>query len=169
MVHSAQTMHQSCVKIRTIFEMSWIKHIHDPHNLGATSNAFKMIYVPTICLEQTVNLSWTDTNTVSKWTKTRFHMTHVTLEFYRVHEKWFLGLWYVWHKPCPDLASRLARSPHDWIVLSLEPHHLGVLPGAPNTISELEVRLAQIVHLPCIYTNTVSNWTKTRFPKAHII
>jgi hypothetical protein len=29
---------------------------------------------------QTVQLSYTNTNTVSKWTKTRFHMTHVTKE-----------------------------------------------------------------------------------------
>jgi hypothetical protein len=29
-------------------------------------------------LAQTVHLSCTDTNTVSKWTKMRFHMTHVT-------------------------------------------------------------------------------------------
>jgi hypothetical protein len=29
-------------------------------------------------LDQTVHLSYTDTNTVSKQTKIRFHMTHVT-------------------------------------------------------------------------------------------
>ena len=36
---------------------------------------------------ETVRLSCIDTNTVSKRTKMRFHMTHVTLEFYRVCQK----------------------------------------------------------------------------------
>jgi hypothetical protein len=63
-----------------------------------------------VCLAQTVHLSCTDSNTISKWTKMRFQMTHVTLEFHWVHPKWFLRLWYVWHKPCTYLASRLALS-----------------------------------------------------------
>jgi hypothetical protein len=41
----------------------------------------------------------------------RFHMTHVTLEFHRVHPKRFLSLWYVRRKPCNYLASSLALSP----------------------------------------------------------
>jgi hypothetical protein len=63
-----------------------------------------------VCLAQTMNLSCTDTNNISKWTKTRFHMTHVTLEFHRVCPKWFQRLWYVQHKPRTYLASRLALS-----------------------------------------------------------
>jgi hypothetical protein len=51
-------------------------------------------------------------NTVSKRTKTRSHMAHVTKEFHRVHPKWFLSIWYVRHKPCTYLASRLALSPN---------------------------------------------------------
>jgi hypothetical protein len=38
----------------------------------------------------------------------RFHMTHVTLKFHQVRQKWFLKLWYVRHKPCTYLATRLA-------------------------------------------------------------
>jgi hypothetical protein len=112
MVRSAQTMHLSCVKIRTIFQMNWIKHPLDPHQLGVPSNASKKIYVPTVCLAQTVHLSCTDTNTFTKWTKMRFHMTHVTIEFHRVCPKWFQRLLYVWHKPCTYLASRFALSPN---------------------------------------------------------
>jgi hypothetical protein len=57
-----------------------------------------------------MHLSCTDTNTISKWTKTRFHMTHVTFEFHRVRLRRLLRLWYVRHKPCTYLASRLAIS-----------------------------------------------------------
>jgi hypothetical protein len=59
-----------------------------------------------------VHLSCTDTNTISKWTKTRFHMTHVTLELHRVRRKRFMWQWNVRHKPCTYLASRLALSPN---------------------------------------------------------
>jgi hypothetical protein len=38
-------------------------------------------------LVQTVDLSCTETNTIYKWTKTRFYMTHVTKEFHRVRAK----------------------------------------------------------------------------------
>jgi hypothetical protein len=51
--------------------------------------ASKMISVPMVRLAQTVQLSCSDTNTVSKRTKMRFHMTHVTEEFYRVCPKQF--------------------------------------------------------------------------------
>jgi hypothetical protein len=47
-----------------------------------------MISEPMIRLVQTAHLSCTDTNTVSKWTETRFHMTDVTLEFHQVRPKW---------------------------------------------------------------------------------
>jgi hypothetical protein len=43
-----------------------------------------MISEPLVCLVKIVHLSYTDTNIVSKLTKMRFHMTHVTLEFHQV-------------------------------------------------------------------------------------
>jgi hypothetical protein len=91
-----------------LYQINWIKHPLELCHLGVLSRASKTISEPTVHLAQTVHLSWTDTNTISKWTKTRFHMTHVTLEFHRVHLKWFLRLWYFWHKPCTYLTSRLA-------------------------------------------------------------
>jgi hypothetical protein len=38
----------------------------------------KMIFEPMVCLAQTVHLSCTDTQTVSKEKEVRFHMTHIT-------------------------------------------------------------------------------------------
>jgi hypothetical protein len=54
------------------------KILHDPRDLGVPSGASKMIYQAMVCLVQTVYLSCTETNTISKWTETRFYMTHVT-------------------------------------------------------------------------------------------
>jgi hypothetical protein len=51
---------------------------HDSGHLGVLSGVSKAIFEPVVRLAQTVHLSYTDTNTVSKWTEMRFHMTHVT-------------------------------------------------------------------------------------------
>jgi hypothetical protein len=93
-----------------LYQMNWIKHWLDIRQLGVLSGASKTISEPTVCLAQTVHLCCTDTNTIYKWTKTRFDITHVTLEFYWARPKQFLILWYVWHKQCSYLASRLALS-----------------------------------------------------------
>ena len=65
--------------------------------------------------------------------------------------------------------------PQDWhylqadrIKLPLEPRHLGVPSGASKMNSELMVCLAQMVHLSCTNTNTVSKQTETRFHMAHV-
>jgi hypothetical protein len=42
------------------------------------SGLFKTISEPMVCFEQTMHLSCTQTNNVSKRTEIRFHMTHVT-------------------------------------------------------------------------------------------
>jgi hypothetical protein len=91
-----------------LYQINWIKHPLELCHLGVLSRVSKTISEPTVHLAQTVHLCWTDTNTISKWTKTRFHMTQVTLEFHRVHLKWFLRQWYFWDKPCTYLMSRLA-------------------------------------------------------------
>jgi hypothetical protein len=90
--------------------MNWIKHALELRHLGVQSGASKANSEPTVYLAQTVHLSWFDKNTISEWTKTRFHMTHITLEFHRVRPKWFLRLGFIQHKPCNYLASRLALS-----------------------------------------------------------
>jgi hypothetical protein len=80
--------------------------------LQVPSGAPKMISMPMARLAQTVHLSCTNTTTISKWIETRLHMTNVTEEIYRVRPKRSLSLWYVRHKPCTYLASRLALSPN---------------------------------------------------------
>jgi hypothetical protein len=52
-----------------------------PRHIGVPSSAFKMISMPMVSSVQTMHLSCTDNNIVSKQTKMRFHMTHVTYEF----------------------------------------------------------------------------------------
>jgi hypothetical protein len=93
-----------------LYQLNWIKHSFELHHLGVLLGASKTISESMVCLAQIVSLSCTDNNTISKWSKTRFHMTYVTLEFHRVRPKRFLRLWYVQHKPCTYLASRLALS-----------------------------------------------------------
>jgi hypothetical protein len=48
----------------------------EPCHLEVPLRAMKMISEPMVCLAEPVQVYCTDTNTVSKWTKTRFHMTH---------------------------------------------------------------------------------------------
>jgi hypothetical protein len=117
---------------------------------------------------QTVQLSCTDANTVSKQIKTRFHKTHVTYEFHRVRPKLFMSLWHIQCKQYTYLASTLALSPNGLNRAPPDPHHLGATSGASKTIYEPMVRYAQTVHLSCTDTNTISKWTKMRFHMAHV-
>jgi hypothetical protein len=71
-----------------------------------------MISEPMVLSMQTMHLSCTNTNTVSKRKEVRLHMTHVTLVFCQVRPKWFPSLWYVRHKLCTYLTSRLALPPN---------------------------------------------------------
>jgi hypothetical protein len=50
----------------------------DPRHLGVPSFVPKMISKPVACSSQSVHLSCIEINTVSKWTETSFHVTHVT-------------------------------------------------------------------------------------------
>jgi hypothetical protein len=50
----------------------------EPRHLEVSSGASKMISEPMLCSAQTMHLSFTDANSVSNWTNTRFHMAHVT-------------------------------------------------------------------------------------------
>jgi hypothetical protein len=114
-------------------------------------------------------LSYTDTNTISKWTETRIHITKVTKEFHRVCPKWFLSLWYVWCKSCTNLASRLALSPNGLIwapTFASSPR--STIGCAHNYFSEPMVRLAKTKHLSCPDNNTVSKWTEMRFYMTHV-
>jgi hypothetical protein len=140
----------------------------EPHLLGVPSGLSKMISKPMVCSAQMVLLSSCDTNTGSKSTETRFHMTHVTQEFHRVRLKWFLSLWYVQHKMCTYLSSKLALSPN-------KPKCASTSASSPrSTIRcvqmnfEPMVRSVQTLLLSCTNTNTVSKQTKMRFYMIHI-
>jgi hypothetical protein len=107
MVRSTQTLHLSCVKISTISNelnqaSTWA--LSPRSTIGCVQNDFWAYGM----FSTNLHLSCTDSNTSSKLTKMRFHMTHVTLEFHWVRPKRFMRLWYVWNKPCTYLASRLA-------------------------------------------------------------
>jgi hypothetical protein len=87
------------------------KILHDPRQLGVPSGASKIIFELTARSAQTVHLSSTETNTVSKQTETSFHLSLVTQEYHLVHPEQFLSLWYVWHKPCTYHAPKQTLSP----------------------------------------------------------
>jgi hypothetical protein len=50
----------------------------EPHHPGVPSGVSKTITEHMVFLAQTVHLSCTETNTISKWTEMRIDMTHVT-------------------------------------------------------------------------------------------
>jgi hypothetical protein len=120
----------------------------DPRHLGVSSCACKTISEPMVCSVQTMHLSCVKIRTISKWTKTSFHLslvssnsigciqnnflaygmfaepmhlsctnivskwTEMIFEFHPVRPKQFQSPWYVQRKPCTYLASRLALSPN---------------------------------------------------------
>ena len=59
----------------------------EPRHFGVPTGASKIISEPMVRLAQTMHLSCTDTNTISKEKEVGFHMTHVTMEFHRVRAK----------------------------------------------------------------------------------
>jgi hypothetical protein len=117
---------------------------------------------------QTVLLSCTNNNTVSKRTKMRFHTTHVPYEFHRVRPKVFTLYWYVQCKPCSYLPSWFALSPNGPNRAPLDSRHLGVPSGAFKTIYEPMVCLMQTEHLSSTDANTFSKQIETRFQKTNI-
>jgi hypothetical protein len=144
------------------------KLLFEPRHLGVPFGASKMISEAVVHLAQTVHLSCTETNTVSKRTKTSFHLSLVTKEDHLVHPKQFLSLWYVWRKPCTYDAPKLTHLQKDQKEILHDPHHLGVPTGASETVYEARVHLVQTVDLSCTETNTISKWTETRFYMTHV-
>jgi hypothetical protein len=157
MVHSAQIVHLSSVKISTI-----TKQTETSIHLSLFPLEFHMFYAKQfLSLGYVWHKPCTDTNTVSKWTKTRFTMNHVIYEFHRVRPKPFLGQWYVQCKPCTYLASRLALSPN-----GLKSHWDTI--GYVQNDYWAHGTFGATMHLSCTYTNTVSKRTEIRFDMTHI-
>jgi hypothetical protein len=112
MVRSAQTVHVSWIKISTIPNTDRNELAFEPCHLGVPSGVSITISKAMVHLAQTMHLSCTETNTISKRTERRFYMTHVTKQFHWVCPKLFLSQQYVRRKPCTYLESRLALSPN---------------------------------------------------------
>jgi hypothetical protein len=134
-----------------------------PHHLGVPSGASKMISEPMVCLVQTVHVPSIKISTISKRTEMSFHLSLITSEYHQVHLKWFLSLWHVQRKPCMYLASRLALSSNGpkqastWASSSC--NSIGCIQNyflACGTFAEL-------MHLSCTYTNTISKQSEMRF------
>jgi hypothetical protein len=61
--------------------------LFDPRHLGVPFGVSKMISEPMARSSQTVRLCYAMINTISRWTKMSFHLTHVTYEFHQVCQK----------------------------------------------------------------------------------
>jgi hypothetical protein len=156
-------MHQSCVKICTIF-----KWTETSFHLSLVTLEYHWVrpkwFEPMVCLAQTAHLSCSDTNTVSKRTGTRFHMSHVTYEFHRVRSKRYPSLWNIRRKPYSYLASRLVlyENRSKWVST------WAMSPRRTSSVSKWFLGLAKTVHLSYTNPNTVSKWTKMRIDTTHI-
>jgi hypothetical protein len=74
MVRSAQITH----RYKHYLQTDGNEIPHDPCHQGVLSGVSKTVFELMVRSAQTVHLSYNDTNTISKWTEMRFHMTHVT-------------------------------------------------------------------------------------------
>jgi hypothetical protein len=141
---------------------------HDPRHLAVSSCVSKMISQPMVRSAQIVRLSCTHTNTISKWTETRFYMTQIIKEFHWAHLKWYLSLWYVWRKSCTYLAPTQKCLQTDQYEIAHDSRHVAAPSGVFKMISKPVLHLAQTVHLSCTNTNTATKQTKTRFHMTHV-
>jgi hypothetical protein len=80
MIHSVQTVHLSCIEIKTISK-DRNELLLDPRHLGVQPGPSKIISEPMVHFAQTVHLSYVEVNTTSKWAKMSFHLTHVIKEY----------------------------------------------------------------------------------------
>ena len=90
----------------------WANDVLITRHLGVPSGASNTVSEPMVRLEQTVHLSYINTNTISK--RTKQDSTWPTSSRSSIDApKWFHTLWYFWRKPFTDLVSRLALSPNE--------------------------------------------------------
>jgi hypothetical protein len=94
-----------------LFQTDRNKIPRDTHHLPL-SGVSKMIFEPMVHSAQIVHLSCVKICTISKRTETSIHLSLVTLEYHQVHLKWFLSLWYIWHKLRTYLALTPTLSPN---------------------------------------------------------
>jgi hypothetical protein len=125
----------------------------EPHHIGVWSRSSKTISMPMVCSVQTVLQPCTDTNTIFKWSKTRFHTTHVAYEFHRVRPKLFMTYGTFSANRAPIFCSTISKRTKQ---ISTRPSSPRSTAGASKTIYEPMVHLTQTEHLSCTDTNIVS-------------
>ena len=121
-----------------------------------------------VCLAETMHVSCTDTNTVSKHKEARFQMTQVTWEFHGCVQNDIRASGMFGASRAPIFRQDYHYLQTDRNELALEPYHLVVPSSASKMISEPMVRLAHTMHLSCIDTNTVSKQKEVRLHMTNI-
>jgi hypothetical protein len=106
-----------------------------------------MVFNPVVRLVQTVH--YVKISTISKQTETSVHLCLNTKEYHRVRQKHFMGPWYVWHKPCTNLVSRLALSPN-------RPNRASIWSSSPRSTNG------------CIQNDFLSLWYVLRKPYTYL-
>jgi len=113
-----------------------------------------------------IHLSCIKIYTISKQTKSSFHLSLFTLEYHWELPQWFLTLWCTGHKPCTYLAPKLILSPTGlkWDTIWYNSSGASTVPsGLSKLISEHMVCSMQTVRLSCINIRTISKQTEQRF------
>jgi hypothetical protein len=154
-------------RVSTVSEKDQNKLPLEPRDLVVPSSVSKRIYEPMVRLVQTMNLSCTDTNTVSH-RKQKRDSTWPTSPRGSIGciQKWFPSLWFVRHKLCTYLASRLAISPNrpsfHWRLVSKE--YIGCIQNDLWADATFGANCASI----CTDTNTISKRNEVRFEMTHV-
>jgi hypothetical protein len=97
-----------------------------------------------------------------------FHLNLVTREYHRVRPKWFLGRWYLWHKPRTLLASTVTLSPKERSEIPHDLRQLRVSSGVSKMIFKPMVHSTQTVHLSCVMISTISERTEHSLEPRHL-
>jgi hypothetical protein len=93
-------------------QIEWNVFPPDPRHIVVPSDVSNMIFEPLVHSVQTMHLFFIKITTISKRTKTSFHLSLMIMEYHRVRPKRFRGQWYVWRKPNTYLALTLTLSPN---------------------------------------------------------
>jgi hypothetical protein len=115
----------------------------------------KMIFEPVVRSAQTVHLCYIKNSTISRWTKTSFHISLITKEYHRVRPKRFLNLWYVWRNSCTYLAPTLTLSPNGPKWNSTWPTSPRSSIGCVQNDFQACGTFGTNVHLSCVKINTL--------------
>jgi hypothetical protein len=137
---------------------------HDPRHLGVPSGASKMIFESMVRSTQTEHLSCIKISTIRKQSKMSFLSCLVTLEYDRVHPKWFLSQWCVWRKPSTYLAPALTLCPNRKKWCPTRPTSLRSCDGCVKNNFQAYGTFNTNSALSCVKITTLSERTNMSFP-----